>query len=86
MARARLRDQHKKILTEKLSSLKRQQGIGQVEESDFDRRVRERIRREEQQYAERQRSLKVRRLQQLISTAEILSSFLQLFYEVISIL
>lgn len=61
MARARLRDQHKRILTDKLNSLKRQQGIvGDVasEETDFDRRIRERIRREEEQYAEKQRELK----------------------------
>lgn len=60
MARARLREQHKRILTDRLNSLKRQQGIADVasEESDFDRRIRERIRREEEQYAERQRQLK----------------------------
>lgn len=60
MARARLRDRHKEILVQKLNRLKKQQGIQDEdsEESAFDKRIKERIRKEEEQYEAKQRELK----------------------------
>lgn len=62
MARARLRDRHKEILTRKLNELKKQQGIREenTEESSFDKRIKDRIRKEEEQYEEKQRELKAK--------------------------
>lgn len=45
MARARLRDRHKKVLQDKLATLKKEQGIHNDEDDDIDKRIRERIRK-----------------------------------------
>lgn len=57
MARARLRDKHKEILYQKLNSMKKQQGIviEDSEENAFDRRIKERIQKEEELYETKQR-------------------------------
>lgn len=59
MARARLRERHKDVLFNKLNSLKKQQGIknADTEESSFDKRIKERIRLEEEQYEAKQKEL-----------------------------
>lgn len=59
MARARLRDKHKEVLTQKLNSLKKQQGIQNEdsEESLFDKRIKERIRKEEENYESKKREI-----------------------------
>lgn len=50
MARARLRDRHKKVLQDKLATLKKEQGIHNDEDDAIDKRIRERIRKEEENY------------------------------------
>jgi len=57
MARARLRDRHNKILNEKLKKLKKEQGIKEENVDAFDKRLNERIRKEEKNYFDKRREI-----------------------------
>lgn len=57
MARARLRDRHNKILNEKLKKLKKEQGIKEENVDLFEKRLNERIRKEEKNYLDKRREI-----------------------------